>query len=125
MDIENSSKTLQFLDLAITNTDGKYDFQIYRKEAITNVQVKPQSGHDPKTLTGIFNGFLHRAYTICEGDRLKEEIEFLVNCFVENGYDERKLRSIVNLKNQKRKNNRQIEGDEEQQLEQKNIVTLP
>ena len=125
MDIENSSKTLQFLDLAITNTDGKYDFQIYRKDAITNVQVKPQSGHDPKTLTGIFNGFLHRAYTICEGDRLEEEIEFLVNCFVENGYDERKLRSIVNLKNQKRTNNRQIKEDDEQQLEQKNIVTLP
>ena len=64
-----------------------YEFKIHRKNAITNVQVKPHSGHDPKTLKGIFTGFLHRAYTVCKGQQQKEEVEFLLTCFEENGYD--------------------------------------
>ena len=35
--------------------------------------MKPNSGHDAKILRGIFTGFLHRAYTVCEGEHLEEE----------------------------------------------------
>ena len=38
----------------------------------------PHSGHDPKVLRGIFTGFLHRAYTFCEGQRCEEEVDFIV-----------------------------------------------
>ena len=38
----------------------------------------PHSGHDPKVLRGIFTGFLHRAYTFCEGQRREEEVDFIV-----------------------------------------------
>ena len=44
----SSSKSLQFLDLDITNNNGQYTFKVHRKNAITNVQLKPNSGHDPK-----------------------------------------------------------------------------
>ena len=58
METENFEKSLQFLDLNITNINDRYEYKIHRKNAITNVQVKPNSGHDPKVLKEIFTGFL-------------------------------------------------------------------
>ena len=75
-----NENSLQFLDLNITINGGQYTFKVYRKNAITNVQLKPNSGHDPKTLRGIFTGFLHRAQK-----HQQEKIDFLVQNFVDNG----------------------------------------
>ena len=96
---ENFEKSLQFLDL--NNINGRYKYKIHRKNAITNVQVKPNSGHDPKVLKGIFTGFLHRAHTVCEGQNQKDEIGFLVTCFVENGYDENELKTSNMVESQR------------------------
>ena len=93
MEVETEDKSLAFLNVKATNNrQGSYDFQVYRKKAITNVQVKPGSSHDPKILSGIFKGFIHQAYKICSAHRLEDELEFLVNVFQENGYEERVLR---------------------------------
>ena len=114
----NSEKSVQFLDLNITNMNGKYEFSIHRKNAITNVQLKPNSGHDPKVLKGIFTGFLHRANTICEERYQEEEIEFLIKCFTENGYKESELKKIA--ANYGKNKNRQEETEPST-----NTVTLP
>ena len=50
MDSEGLDKSLQFLDLDNTEDDD-CTILIHRKNAITNVQVKPNSGHDPKILS--------------------------------------------------------------------------
>ena len=68
IDKEYGNKVLQFIDIkVINNGTGKYEFYIYRKDAITNVQVKPKSYHDPQILQYIFKGFVQRAITICSG----------------------------------------------------------
>lgn len=123
METEDSSKSIQFLDLNITNKgDGHYEYKIHRKNAITNVQIKPHSGHDPKVLKGIFTGFLHRAYTVCKDRQLDEEIKFLITCFVENGYKEHELKRIATTFKQKREaNNEQLQQTDPLT----NIVTLP
>ena len=62
---EDENKVLQFLDIkVINNGTGKYEFDIYRTDAITNVQVKPKSCHDRIMLQCIFKVFVHRAITI-------------------------------------------------------------
>ena len=38
-----------------------YEFQVYRKDAITDVQTKPHSSINPKIVSGVFKGFLVRA----------------------------------------------------------------
>ena len=43
---------------------------------------------------GVFKGLVHRAHKICSEHHLKDEIEFLVNVFKENGYEERTLREL-------------------------------
>ena len=66
----------------------QYTFKVYRKNAIINVQIKPNSGHDPKILRGIFTGFLQHALSFCSQ---QEEIDFLVQKFVDNGNQKHKL----------------------------------
>ena len=96
MEIENENKALEFMEVETRNNGrGKYEFKVFRKAAITNVQVKPTSSHDPKIIAGIFKGFIHRARRICSDQFLEEELEFLVNVFVENGYEEKFLRKMI------------------------------
>ena len=96
MERESLEKKLQFMELSvINNLKGRYEFDVYRKKAITNVQVKKESGHDPTVLKGIFKGFVHRALTICSKNYLEREIDFLIKIFVENGYQEESLKRIV------------------------------
>ena len=93
---ETDEKELQFLDIKVMNKGTeKYEFDVFRKNAITNVQVKPQSGHDPRILRGIFKRFLNRALSICSTKYLNEEMDFLVNIFVENGYKRDDLEKMV------------------------------
>jgi len=93
---ENSDKELNFLDINIINTkNNKYEFKIHRKDAITNIQIKPSSCHDDKIKNGIFKGYLLRAKSLCSEKYLKEEIEFIKNIFIENGYAESKLDKII------------------------------
>ncbi|XP_065654599.1 uncharacterized protein LOC136081227 [Hydra vulgaris] len=109
IETENHNKTLNFLDITIiNNSKGKYEFKVYRKEAITNIQIKPHSNHDPKILCAIFKGYVHRAYSICSVTHLKNEINFLIQVFNENGYTASQLKSIANQIRKKRyvKNNR-------------------
>ena len=96
MEKENKDKELEFLDIKIMNKGtGKYEYDIFRKNAITNVQVKPESSHDPSTLRGIFKGFVYRAISICSKKYVNQEIDFLIKIFVENGYDKKDLLKMV------------------------------
>ena len=62
---ENGEKCLNFLDIKIKNNNGRYEFDVHRKPALTNIQINPQSSIPPDTITGIFKGFLARATKIC------------------------------------------------------------
>ncbi|XP_004210295.3 uncharacterized protein LOC101240958 [Hydra vulgaris] len=96
VELENDLKQLNFLDINITNTgSGTYEFQIHRKEAITNVQLKPNSNSNPKIIIGVYKGFLCRTKRICSQKHLQKEIDFLIDIFVENGYDKNILNNIT------------------------------
>ncbi|XP_065683281.1 uncharacterized protein LOC124809569 [Hydra vulgaris] len=96
MEIENENNTPNFLDVTIINNKtGTYDFKVYRKNALTNVQIKPNSCHDPKIVNGIFKGFVHRALYLCSNNNIEQELLFLVDVFVENGYKKTILEHII------------------------------
>ena len=87
---------LPFIDVQVTNNrQGKYEFNVYRKDAITNVQIKPNSSINPKTFNGVFKGFLVRATRICSPKYLEDELKFLVDVFAENGHNRLMLEKMV------------------------------
>ena len=115
----------------IRNNNGRYELKIYRKNAITNVQVKPNSAHDPKVLKGIFTGFLNRAHKICDERFRDEEINFLIDNFTENGYDRGTLVQIAtelstnkSMLNDHQTNQNQSQNQEQDQ-EHNKVVKLP
>ena len=95
--LETFPKQLNILDCTLINkAEGHYETKVFRKDAITNVLIKPLSCHDGTIIYGVFKGFLHRARKICSEQYLKEEIEFITAIFVENGYERNKLEAIIN-----------------------------
>ena len=87
IEYENDHKELNFLDATVKNNlNQSYDFAVYRKPIITNVQIKPHSNIFPKKAMRVFKGFLSRATDIFSENYLAQEIEFLINVFAENGH---------------------------------------
>ena len=96
IEYENEHKELNFLDVTIKNNlNQSYDFAVYRKPAITNVQIKPHSNICPNIAMGVFKGFLSRALHICSENYLALEIEYLINLFVENGHSSTVLEKVT------------------------------
>ena len=96
MESQNDQGHLSFLDVTcMNNGSGKYEFKVYRKYAITNVQAKPHSSINPMIVEGAFKSFVARAMRICSPRHLQSELEFLVSIFVENGHDHVTLERIL------------------------------
>ena len=77
IEYENEHKELNFLGVTIMNNlNQSYDFAVYSKPTITNVQIKPHSNICPNIAMGVFKGFLSRALHICSENYLAQEIDF-------------------------------------------------
>ena len=93
---ENENKQVNFLDITITNTgNNSYDFKIFRKKLITNIQIKPNSNIAPHIAIGLFKGFLSLAYKICTEKHLQSKADFLIDTFTENGHNRNALTNIA------------------------------
>ena len=68
---KNENKQFSFLDVTMTNTgNNSYDFKIFRKTSIRNVQIKPNSNIAPHIVMGVFKGFLSK-YVLKSISRVK------------------------------------------------------
>ena len=75
---ENEEKCLNFLDIKIEKSNGRYEFDVHRKSALTNVQIKPHSCIPPDTIASIFKGFLARATKICPEKKRKHMVPTII-----------------------------------------------
>ena len=96
IECENGNKSLNFLDINITNTiNNKHELKEQPKKAITNIHIKTTSWIDPNIIKSVFKGFLYRTHSICSEKYVKEEQTFLIDIFVENVYYKQLLKSLV------------------------------
>ena len=126
VEFENDNKELNFLDVTITNNkQNSYDFKVYRKAAITNVQIKPSSNISPNIPIGVFKGFLPRAYKICSARYLDQEVQFLIDVFTENGYERSNLENISETYIQNLQNQTSVKENNNENNEQSKTIKLP
>ena len=93
---ENEHKERNFLEVTIKNSlNQSYDFAVYHKPAITNIQIKPQSNICSNITMRVFKGFLSRALHICSENYFALEIEYLINVFVGNGHSSTVLEKVT------------------------------
>ena len=124
IEFENNQKQLNFLDITITNTrTDSHDFKIFRKPAITNVQIKSNSNMAPIASVSVFKGFLSRAYKIYSEHYINEEIQFLIDIFTENGYERKTLEKITKSSLNKLQNPPVNNKDTSEDIS--NLVKLP
>ena len=98
IETETEPRKLNLLDVTvIDDKSGRYSFKIRRKDAITNVILKPNSSINPNVHVGVLKGFIVRALRLCSNTFLKEELEFIIEIFVENGHDRTVGRSSGSL----------------------------
>ena len=89
-EFENNQNQINFLHTTITtDRTNSYDFEIFRKLAITNI-MKPNSNMTANTTVAVFKGFLSVVYKSSSKCFIDEENQFSIDLFTENG-DERKI----------------------------------
>ena len=86
------------MDIKMKTNNGRYEFDVHRKPALRNAQIKPHPCILPDTITNIFKGFLTRATKICSEKCLRVETEYLTDIFCKNGHDKKSLKKIMTLK---------------------------
>ena len=125
MECENGNKSLNFLDINITNTiSNKYEFNVRRKRAITNIHTRPTPCIDPTTIKSLFEGFLQRAHLISSEKYIKEKEKLLINMFVENGHNKQLLKNLV-VECSNKKDNKNKHENNTQNRDYTNLKKLP
>ena len=97
---------------------------MHRKNAITNIHIKPTSCIDPNIVKSVFKGFLHRAHSICSEKYIKAEEKFLIDMFVENGNNKQLVENLV-IKYNNKKNNKNNHENNTENRDYKNRKKLP
>ena len=83
MQYEDGNKSLNFLDFNITNTNNnKYEFKVYSKKAITNIQIKPISCIGTSTIKVYSKVFFTEYTRYVPRNTLKKKENFLLICLL-------------------------------------------
>ena len=81
--------------MAIKNIENNsYNFEVFCKAAISNVQIKPHWSISPSISIGVFKKF-SSAYNKFSNKCLKAVVQFLIDVFAENAYTKNVLTRIT------------------------------
>ena len=72
---------LPFLDTLIIRGVNDVKFKVYRKPTNRDDFIHYFSAHDERVKTGVVIGFFLRAYRICNGEFLEDELQYIINSF--------------------------------------------
>jgi hypothetical protein len=85
---------LPFLDVGIRKTETGVIFEVFRKPTHTNLYINRRSCHPPGVFKGLVSTLKKRALSVCSEGRLKEELSFLRETLLSNGYGDKEIRSL-------------------------------
>ena len=77
---------LPFLDCLVRNSEGRFQFGIYRKPTDAGMLLHSFSNHQTQVKKSVLFSLFLRAYRICDGIHLKVEINKLYEIFKKLGY---------------------------------------
>ncbi|XP_063909822.1 uncharacterized protein LOC135127308 [Zophobas morio] len=87
---------LPFLDVMVTRLhEGRLCHSVYRKPTHTDRYLHTTSHHHPAQKRSVIDSLIDRAITICQPDKLQNELEHLQTFFRQNGYDHHTIKSAI------------------------------
>ena len=69
--------------------------KVHQKDTVTNIYTKPKPCIDPTMAKSVFKAFLNQTHTICSEKYIKDETQFLIDMFVENGHKRTFLENLI------------------------------
>lgn len=97
-----SNQSLNFLDLTISKSQNKLDFQIYRKPTHTDIAIPSTSLHPLQHKLAAFRSYVHRLLSIpLSKDNYNKELRTIYQIAVTNGYDEKMVDNLIIKKQRK------------------------
>jgi len=97
IETEQSGK-LSFLDTLVSRTGNRFETSVFRKQSFTGLGTSYFSYCSFKSKVSGISTLLHRAYSVCSNYfSLHDELEFLKNYFISNGFPLSLLNSRIKL----------------------------
>ncbi len=83
-----TNKSINFLDLTITNVNNRHTFKIYRKDTQTDHAIDKSSNHPYQHKMAAFNFLINRLNTIPMNNHdYTEELKIIKHIAIKNGYN--------------------------------------
>jgi predicted GIY-YIG superfamily endonuclease len=96
--------TLPFLDVLVTKEGTSLKTTVYRKFTHMGCYLHFQSNHPQQVKRGVTKNLLHRANTMCHDKQNNmTELSLVKRDLLANAYQEKQVKSIINMKPQHRK----------------------
>ena len=86
---------LPFLDVLVHKTQRCFQTSVYRKPTFSGLYMNWESFCPRSRKTNLVKTLVHRAVRICSAPRLPEELQFIKNIFLKNGYPEQLIQSCI------------------------------
>lgn len=97
VEIENDNNTLNFLDLSIRNINGKFKFNIYRKDTFSDSVISFDSFSPDSHKFSAFNSMVHRALSVPLDEKdLNEELNIIRQIGINNKFSVVSINNIIN-----------------------------
>lgn len=85
--LKNKEICLNFLDITINNNKERFEFDVYGKPALANVQIKTCSSTATTTIINILKWLHANATKISFEKILSGKVDYLTHMFCGNGYE--------------------------------------
>ena len=79
---------LPLLDIVVESTELGFETNVYRKPTFSGQYIRLESFSPRKRKTNLIATLVLRALMICTKNKLKQEIDFIKNILLDNGYPE-------------------------------------
>ena len=92
------------LECNINRKKKKIEFNVPYKKTNTNITIKKKSNHKESIKRGVIKGYADRARTYCDSEYLENEMNNIIDVFVDNGYSEEEVRLAMKENTKTRQN---------------------
>ena len=92
---EDNKLSVLDLELNVNRKRKKVEFNVHYKKTNTNITIKKKSNHKESTKKAVIKGYSDRAKVLCDEQYLEEELQNIVEIFIENGYSKKEIQNAM------------------------------
>jgi hypothetical protein len=93
---EEVNNQIEYLDLKLTNKEGKLEIGMYRKPTTTDVTINNNSCHPREHKMAAYKSWLRRLCKLPLDEKNRRELDIIINIATSNGYRKEDIIKLYN-----------------------------